>query len=306
MIDNSPSNMKVRALLSLTVNDGEYQTEQAKAAQAAARKLDVGLDIIYAENDALTQSEQLLKVIQGPVSARPNVILMEPVGTGLPQVAKAAVSAGIGWVVLNRDVDYIASLRSVGRQGQPIFVVTVDHVEIGRIHGRQMRALLPRGGHVLYIEGPSGNEAARQRLAGMMETKPANIQLRTIRGRWTQESAYESTASVLRLSTFRDNPLDAVVAQDDSMAMGSRKAFMQLAADRVNKLVFVGCDGLPQLGQAWVNATQLTATIVQPTNADIALQLAVESLRQHKPVSERVLVNPISFPGTEKLAAAAR
>src|SRR5690349_19787191 len=46
-------------------------------------------------------------------------IVLEPVGTGLPKVAQAAAAAQIGWVVLNREVDYIPGLRNITQV--PIF-----------------------------------------------------------------------------------------------------------------------------------------------------------------------------------------
>src|SRR6266851_2738221 len=89
------------------------------------------------------------------------------------------VDAGIGWVVLNREIDYdIAAIRRI--RNVPVFRITSNHEEIGRIQGRQYTALLPKGGSVLYVEGPSNSSAARQRTAGMYETKAANIQIRTL------------------------------------------------------------------------------------------------------------------------------
>jgi len=100
---------KLKFLISLTTNDNDYQIEQAAAADEAARRLGVDVQIIYAENDSITQSQQILSVIQSRSDAHPDGIIFEPVGgTALPQVARAAVSAGISWVVLNRNVDYIA------------------------------------------------------------------------------------------------------------------------------------------------------------------------------------------------------
>ena len=55
---------KLNFVLSLTTDDNDYQIEQASAAEEAARRLGVGLQIIYAENDAIIQSQQLLKFIQ--------------------------------------------------------------------------------------------------------------------------------------------------------------------------------------------------------------------------------------------------
>jgi len=53
-----------------------------------------------------------------------------------------------------------------------VFVVVNDNHEIGRIQGRQLAALLPDGGSVLCIQGPSEADASKLRTAGMYETKP--------------------------------------------------------------------------------------------------------------------------------------
>src|SRR5882724_9559527 len=141
---------KLRFLISLTTGDNDYQIEQAQSAEQAARNLGVEAQILYANNDAITQSTQILKAVQAAENLRPDAIIFEPVGgTALPQVARAAVSAGIGWAVLNRDASYIPELRKLS--STPVFVVTSDHVEIGRIQGRQFAALLPKGGGLLYI-----------------------------------------------------------------------------------------------------------------------------------------------------------
>src|SRR5246127_5846584 len=113
-------------LVSLTNNDNDYQQEQAAAAQKAARRLGVDVKIIHANNDALAQSQQLLHYVQDSGVVRPDAIMFEPSGgTAFPQVARAAVAAGIGWVVLNHDADYIQQLRQGCRV--PIFSISSDH-----------------------------------------------------------------------------------------------------------------------------------------------------------------------------------
>src|SRR5215470_14909164 len=192
---------KLRFLLSLTTADNDYQHEQAAAAEQAARRLGVELQIIYADNDAINQSQQLLQIIQSSAETRPDAIILEPVGTGMPQVARAAAAAGIGWVVLNRDVDYVSEIRQA--HSFPIFAISSDHLEVGRIQGRQFAALLPEGGHVLYIQGPSTSDAAHQRTTGMLETKPDNIHVKSLAGHWTEARAYQAVSSWLRLPTSR-------------------------------------------------------------------------------------------------------
>jgi ribose transport system substrate-binding protein len=295
---------KLRFLLSLTTNDNDYQIEQARAAEPAAKKFNAELQILYADNDAINQSTQILKAVQGAAEERPDAIIFEPVGgTALPQVARAAVGAGIGWAVLNRDANYVPELRQSNKA--PVFTVSSDHVEIGRIQGRQCAALLPTGGSVLYIQGPSENSAAKERTLGMQEAKPGNIHLVMLKGQWTEESSQRAVRSWLKLTTSQKANIDLIAAQDDSMAMGARKAFQELPSEiekeRWLALPFLGCDGLPTTGQAWVRSGQLTATIFIPPNSGQAIEMLVDALQNGKRPPERALTNAVSVPALESL-----
>jgi ribose transport system substrate-binding protein len=290
---------KIRILVSLTTNDNDYQIEQAQSAEQAASKLGVTAEILYANNDAINQSTQILRAIQAAPAERPNAIVFEPVGgTALPQVARAAAAAEIGWAVLNRDANYIEDLRKDSTAA--IFAISSDHVEIGRIQGRQFAALLPRGGTVLYIQGPSENSAAKERTLGMQETKPPNIQVIALRGQWTEESSQRAVRSWLKLTTSQKATVDLIGAQDDSMAVGARKAFEELPnevdRERFLKLPFTGCDGLPKTGQAWVRSGLLAATVFVPPNTGQAIEMFVQAIQQKKRPPERVLTVPTSIP----------
>ncbi len=303
--DRFSSMNKLKIVLSLTNNDNDYQIEQATAAEDAAKRLAVDLEIVYAENDAITQSQQLLHLIQSRSASHPDAIIFEPTGgTALPQVAKAAASAGIGWAVLNRDAEYLSEIRRAFRV--PAFSVTSDHGEIGRIQGRQFATLMPSGGSVLYIQGPSESLAAKQRTAGMYETKPVEIQIKLMKAQWTEASAHKVVHSWLRLSTSQQTAVDLIAAQDDSMAMGARKAFQEMpdpsARDRWLGMPFLGCDGLPDSGQAWVRKGLLTATVYVPPNAGTALEMMVGALQSAVMPPEQTLTTPVSFPSLDKLA----
>lgn len=295
---------KLRFLVSLTNNDNDYQIEQWESAEQAARKTGVEAQIIHAQNDAISQSTQILKAVQSPRALRPDAIIFEPVGgTALPQVARAAVSAGIGWVILNRDASYIEELRKASTA--PLFAISSDHVEIGRIQGRQMAALVRGGGAVLYIQGPSENSAAKERTAGMQETKPAGVQVTLLKAQWTQESAQRAVRSWLRLTTSQRASVDLVSAQDDSMAMGARDAFKELTnedeRERWLKLPFTGCDGLPKTGQSWVRSGLLTATVFVPPNAGQAIEMLVDAIQNQRKPPERVMTEPVSIPALDAL-----
>ena len=296
---------KLRFVVSLTTNDNDYQMEQAASAEETARRLNVDVQILYAENDAIVQSQQLLKIIQSNSDAHPDGIIFEPVGgTAMPQVAKAAAAAGIGWVVLNREVDYISELRRSYKV--PIFSVSSDHEEIGRIQGKQLAALLPNGGFVFLVQDPSESLAAKQRTSGMYETKPVSVQVKLMKANWTEASAYKALSSWLKLSTSHQTPLDVLAAQDDSMALGARKAFQEVldtaARDRWLQLPFLGIDGIPKTGQAYVNRGILTATIVVPPNTGKAIEMLAQAVQAGTLPPEKTLTATRSYPSLEDLA----
>ena len=296
---------KLKFLVSLHSNENDFQIAQARAADEAAYKLGIHVDITFADNDAVTQSTQILRAIQKPAESRPDAIVLEPVsGTALPQVARAACSAGVGWAVLNRNPDYMPELRRAATA--PILTVSSDNAEIGRIQGKQFAALLPRGGSILYIEGPLQSSSAQKRTAGMMETKPSNIQISTLRGKWTEESAERAIASWLNLATSQKSVIDLIGAQDDSMAMGARRAFQKISnkeeRERWLSLLFTGCDGQPTAGQMWVDKGWLIATIYIPPLAGKAIEILAKAIRERTQPQEHVAAASYSIPPLDELA----
>ena len=161
---------KLRVVVSLITDDNDYQREQAAAASEAAARLDVDVQILFADNDSINQSQQLLKIIQAAHTA------VDAILTCFPKVAHAAVTAGIGWGALNCEPDYLRELHAL--KNSPVFAVSADNGDVGQIQGRQLAALLPNGGSVLYIQGPSGSTATEQRAAGMYGSKPDNVKIK--------------------------------------------------------------------------------------------------------------------------------
>jgi ribose transport system substrate-binding protein len=297
---------KLKFLVSLITRDNDYQLEQAHAAQMAAHSAGVDVDIIYAENDRITQSTQILKRIQGPPGDRPSAVIFEPVGgTALPQVARAAVNAGIGWAVLSQEPAYLRELRQASPV--PVFGVGSDQIEVGRISGNQCAALLPQGGSILYIEGPSQSETARQREIGMQKALSKGIRLTVLKGQWTEDSARKCVSAWLKLSTSQKAMIDLVVAQNDAMAVGTRKAFPEIVnpqdRERWASIRLLGCDGVPKTGQAWVKSGLLTATILIPPNAGQAVEFMADALVNGRPPPPRVLAPVASIPPIESLRA---
>jgi ribose transport system substrate-binding protein len=286
----------LNVLVSLITDDNDYQLEQAASAQAAALKLGAKVQIIYSGNDAVQQTQQILSFIQDP-SKRPDAILAEPVGTGMAQIAKAAVNTGIAWGIINTDVDYIAQLRQHALV--PVFTVLSDHEAIGRIQGQQIGTFLGDTGCVLYLEGPL-REVAKFRSKGMLATKPPAVTVKGLRGDWTQQSGYHAIKSWLALSTSRQLQVGMIACQNDDMAIGARRAFEELAdiQERAQwlRLPFIGCDGVPKSGQEWVRQGKLSATVISPPIVGDALQLLSNAMNAGSQPPERTLIAPSSSP----------
>jgi ABC-type sugar transport system substrate-binding protein len=298
-VEDSKVSTKLRFILGLVGNDSEYQRQQAQDAESVAKRRGIELQIFYAGRDAITQSQQLLKVIQSKTTNKADALIFEPVSeTGLPHVARAAVDAGMHLCVLNLKPEYLTQLRM--SSSRIVFCVGADNVEVGRIQGRQLSRLVPRGGEVLLIQGPSDNVAARQRMQGTMETKPPNINFWQLKGRWTEESGYQAVAGFLALSTSHSSNICCILAQNDRMAMGARRAFAERTTgaeqQRWLSLPFMGCDGLPKIGEAWVPVRKLTATVVVPQNAPLAVETFADALAHDKRPPEYSLTTSQSYP----------
>lgn len=296
-------NKRPRVVVSLP-NDNAYQHEQALVAKASAAKLGIDISLLHANDDSITQSQQLLEIIQARSDAPPDALLVEPVtASGLRRVAEAAVAKNIGWVVSNSDVDYVTQLRK--NPSIPVFIVTQGQFEIGRLQGKQLAALLPQGGTALYVAGPSMSSVATQRLEGLETARPRNVQLTILRSKWSEVSAQESVSSWLRLATSRAEKYLLVAGQTHELAIGARKAFHSISdldqQKRWLDLPFLGI-GVASQVRPLVDSRILTAAVVTSVTMELALRMLSRALDSNSHPPERTVVEVSSFPELEKLA----
>jgi ribose transport system substrate-binding protein len=281
--------------------ENNYLREQESAAKAAAQRLGLDLQVINAKSDPVTQSQQLLEIMQSQFT-RPDAVIVEPVNNqGLPRVAEAAVEAGVAWVVSNARVDYLAPLRQAAKA--PVFTVSQDHTEIGRMQGKQFVAMLPKGGSVLYMRGPASNFLASQRADGLESVLPSSIQLKSVKIQWTAESAYNSIVSWLKLSVRADGT-HLIAAQNTDFIQAARQAFEDNAGteERIKWL------GLPYSGvgvmsqvKPMLEAGTLNAAIVTSLTMDTAIELLVRHLRIGTQPPEHTVVKAWSQPTVDDL-----
>ncbi len=291
-----------KVVVGLLTAEQEFQQLQAKDARDAAARLGLDVEVAFAEGNAVVQIQQLFRHIHAPEGGRPVAIVVEAAaGDGLERVARNAVGAGIGWILLNTRVAYVEGLRAA-HPGLAIAMVGTDQKEVGRIQGRQCRALFPGGGHVLCVRGPEYSTVTADRSAGLQEALGAGFEVRGVNGDWTDASGERAVASWLRLSTARAFRPDTVACQNDSMALGARRALVAHHRDWAS-VPFLGCDGLAEGGLKMVAAGELAATIVTASNTGPALELVSRWARTGEVPPREVLLSPRSHPPEETIRA---
>jgi ribose transport system substrate-binding protein len=285
--------------------DNMYLREQTLVAKATTDRLGVELEVINAQMDPVLQSQQLLKFVQATPESRPDGILIEPVSaTGLPRVAEAAVAAGIGWVVSNAQVDYLSTLRVSAKV--PVFLVSQDHVDVGRIQGRQIGAMLPEGGTVLYLRGPAMSSIACRRFEGLENGRPKNVEVKSIKVQGsTAEAACNAVGSWLSLSTGKPEGTHLIFSQNADFVFGARKAFeMNAAETERKKWLALPCAGVGIPGQirSLVDQGLLRAAVMTSLTMDTAIEMLAQAMKQKSQPREQTFVEAHSYPSLEDLA----
>jgi ABC-type sugar transport system substrate-binding protein len=284
--------------------DTTYLRAQTSAAQATADRLGVALEIVSAQMDAVGQGHELVTMVQSRTS-RPDGIIVEPVtAAGLPRAAEAAVAAGIAWVVSNAHVDYIGTLRRSAKA--PVFQISQDHMEVGKIQGRQMGAILPAGGSVVYLRVPSMSWWATKRTEGMEGRKPKNVEVRSLKVlESTTDGALRTVSGWMSLTRQRPEGTQLIVSQNADFIAGARKAFETTASGpERTKWMAVPCAGVGvvERSKPLVDQGSRCAAVVTSLTMDRAVKLLARAMADGSHPPEHTFVDAYSYPSVEELA----
>jgi ABC-type sugar transport system substrate-binding protein len=287
--------------------ENDYQQRLRDDALATASHLGFRVTVFSAHNDPAQQTGQIARAMAGPGGEELAAVLVSPVfDDSLAGAARAAGNAGIGWALLNREAGYLDKLRT-DFPGLPIFSATPDQVEIGRLQGRQAKAVIPGGGHVLYLTGPSSTSSARRRLEGMQqEMSGGNWNVSLLDGDWTSEGARLAMDKWLEGPGLAAPTPGIVCAQNDDMALGARQALRDAGSRRGDGLAEVpvsGCDGSPGFGKRLVKEKRLLATVEVPSAAGPAMQWIARARDGGERPPSMVMLPVNSVPALHELPA---
>lgn len=249
-----------------------------------------------AQTDMVTQLNQ----IQGLIAQRVDALIVVPVDTSATQrITSLAVNAGIPLIYVNRkpaDFDQLPPTVA--------FVGSDERVS-GTLQAREVCRLMGGRGHVLLLMGDLSNEAARTRTQDVEDVLASgacsNIKVHDKRiGNWKRERARMITTNILAASKLSGKKFDAVIANNDEMALGAIAA-LKAAQQWTPDFIVGGIDATPDALQS-MREGELKVTVFQ--NADAQGGRAVEAalrLIRKQPVTRFVdvpfeLVTPASLP----------
>ncbi len=292
----------------LANEQNDYQQILRDDCLETGARLGFAIRVASADGDPEKQVAQIEAFLAGHAAEPLVAILVSPVRENVLTLgAFDAVRAGIAWVVLNRSSEYLEPLRRDYPQ-VPIFSVTPDQEEIGRIQARQFRRILPQGGEVLYVQGARRTSSAQLRLRGVQEVLEGSAITLTIgQGDWSPESGDRAVRRWARGIDPQRLRSCVVGAQNDAMALGASQALAAVAVETghadLAPIPVTGVDASPAFGRRLVDEGTLTATVALPSVGGPALE-ALGRVRDAGTLPPAEIRLPVtSLPSLDKIAA---
>ena len=241
--------------LSLSTLNNPFFVDVRDGAQQEAQTLGIKLVVTDAQNDLAKQISDIEDLIQ----QRVNVLLVNATDSaGVAPVVKKANDAGIPVFAIDRAID-ISTGAMVTAQ------IASDNVYGGRLQARRLAEVLGGNGNVVELEGIPGASAAVDRKSGFEdELKAVAPNIAIIADQPAGFDQAEGLNVMQNLLQAHQGKVDAVVAANDSMAVGALQAIQQAGAKRANgqPIVVIGFDAIDQALQQ-IRAGAMDATIAQ-------------------------------------------
>jgi signal transduction histidine kinase/DNA-binding response OmpR family regulator len=236
-----------------------------------------GSELIY--RNAEDNSELQIRQIKELINENIDILLVSPnEAEPLTTVVEEAYNKGIPVVIIDRRI----------LSDQYTAFVGANNFEIGRMAGNYVSNLYKPKTQVIELIGLEGSTPSLERKKGFAEglkTNPA-IHIQTeLYGNWLKEKSSEELWKV-RESL---KPGDIVFAQNDPMALGAYEVYRKLGIEKNTS--FIGVDGLagPGGGIELVAEKKLKATLLNPTGAEEAIQIAFKILNKEPFSKENTL-----------------
>lgn len=253
--------------LSISTLNNPFFVDLRDGAQAAAKRLNVNLVVLDAQNDSAKEASGIEDLIAKKVS----LIAVNPTDSdAIVPTIKKANAAKIPVVTVDRGAN----------GGTVIAHIASDNVAGGRMAADYVGKRLKGKGTVVMLEGIAGTSAARDRGKGFREGLKKFPGIKLVASQ-TADFDRAKGLSVMENILQAQKKIDAVFAQNDEMALGAIQAIA--AAKRQNETFVVGFDAIAD-ALAAVKAGKMAATIAQQPKemGRLAVEAAVKILAKQK------------------------
>ena len=253
-----------------------FTIELSDAVKAKAKELGVELTVYDGGNDAAKQASQLESAVTQGIAG----VVIEPVSVdGLVPSIEAATKAKVPVVVVNQKISKPEAASSF---------VGVSNVDGGILEMKTAAEALGGKGNVAFLLGPMGSDAEVGRTEGYKQVLKDYPDIKVVfeqTANWKTDEALKLVENWLQTGT----EINAIVANNDGMAMGALKAVED--AKMLDKIKIYGLDATPD-ALAAVKDGRLSATISQGTSAQGAKAMeTVHKIANGEKVEPEILLN---------------
>ncbi|MDI2595303.1 sugar ABC transporter substrate-binding protein [Pseudomonas sp. N3-W] len=266
--------------VSMSQFDDTWLTYLRESMDQKAKSYPDGVKLQF--EDARSDVVKQLSQVENFISQKVDAIVVNPVDTAATQkITQAAVKAGIPLVYVNRRPDDL---------NLPKGVVTVasNDEEAGKMQMQYLADKMGGKGDIVILLGDLANNSTTNRTKGVKEvlSQYPNIKIEQEQtGIWLRDKGMTLVNDWLT----QGRKFDAVVANNDEMAIGAAMALQQAGVDKGSVLI-AGVDGTPD-GLNAIKKGNMTVSVFQDAKgqADGSIDTAVK-MAKNQPVEQNVWV----------------
>ena len=266
--------------VSMSQFDDTWLTYLRESMDTKAKSYPDGVKLQF--EDARSDVVRQLSQVESFISQKVDAIVVNPVDTAATRkITEAAVKAGIPLVYVNRRPDDL---------NLPKGVVTVasNDLEAGQMQMQYLADKMGGKGDIVILLGDLANNSTTNRTKGVKEVlaKYPNIKIEQEQtGIWLRDKGMTLVNDWLT----QGRKFDAVVSNNDEMAIGAAMALQQAGVEK-GSILIAGVDGTPD-GLKAVKKGSMVMSVFQDAKgqADGSIETAVK-MAKNEPVEQAVWV----------------
>jgi len=271
---------EMRIGVSMSQFDDTWLTYLRESMDKKAKAYPDGVQLQF--EDARSDVVKQLSQVESFISQKVDAIVVNPVDTAATKkITEAAVKAGIPLVYVNRRPDDLKLPKGV-------VTVASNDLEAGEMQMQYLADKMGGKGDIVILLGDLANNSTTNRTKGVKEVlaKYPNIKIEQEQtGTWSRDKGMTLVNDWLT----QGRKFDAVVANNDEMAIGAAMALQQAGVEKGSVLI-AGVDGTPD-GLNAIKKGNMAVSVFQDAKgqADGSIDTAVK-MAKNEPVEQAVWV----------------